>query len=74
MKNIVVRTVRQLINTARMLIDSKELVIKDIDTGKLMILENVSTYKSEADSDETMYVFNCKQAGNGCMLFHQNEK
>ena len=57
-----------------MLIDSKELVIKDTDTGKLMILENVSTYKSEADSDETMYVFNCKQAGNGCMLFHQNEK
>lgn len=65
-----IRTVRQLVGTARNLVNGKEIVVKDSETGKVMIIENVSKMKTDTDPNDIRYVLNCKKAGDGCMVFN----
>jgi hypothetical protein len=65
-----IRTIRQLVETAKNLVSDREVLVQDVDTGKTMIIENVSRMNSDTEPDDVRYVLNCKKAGNGSMAFN----
>lgn len=64
-----IRTVNQLRNLVSRLRIEKEVLVKDVETGKTMKIESVSTEKIDGDGNDTRYMFNCKKAGDGCVTY-----
>lgn len=64
-----IRTIRQLGNLITLLFVEKEVLVKDKDTGKIMIIDTLSVEKVDGDGNDTRYVLNCKKAGNGCVRY-----
>lgn len=64
-----VRTINQLRNLVSRLYIEKEVLVKDVETGKVMIIENVSIEKVDGDGNDTRYMLNCKKAGDGCVTY-----
>ena len=43
--------------------------MKDVETGKTMIIESVSTEKIDGDGNDARYTLNCTKAGDGCVTY-----
>lgn len=64
-----IRTINQLRNLVSKLHIEKEVLVKDVETGKTMIIESVSTEKIDGDGNDARYTLNCKKAGDGCATY-----
>lgn len=64
-----IRTVNQLRNLVSKLHIEKEVLVKDVETGKTMKIESVSTEKIDGDDNDARYMLNCKKAGDGCVTY-----
>lgn len=64
-----IRTINQLRNLVSKLHIEKEVLVKDVKTGKTMIIESVSTEKIDGDGNDARYMLNCKKAGDGCVIY-----
>ena len=64
-----VRTVRQLVETAKKLVHNREILVKNED-GEFMVIDTVSRVNSDTEPNEVRYILNCKKAGNGCVKYN----
>ena len=64
-----IRTINQLRNLVSKLHIEKEVLVKDVETGKTMIIESVSIEKIDGDGNDARYMLNCKKAGDGCVTY-----
>lgn len=62
-----IRTINQLRNLVSKIHIEKEVLVKDVETGKTMMIESVSTEK--IDGNDARYTLNCKKAGDGCVTY-----
>lgn len=65
-----VRNIRQLRKLLFDLIAEQELLIRDVETGKVLMIENVSVEKTNCDPDVPRYMINCISTGEECVTYH----